>query len=668
MTKTELVTNQTTVKKRIWAYILTATILIISYPLLRSSNWQGSTQIHTLMEAIATMLALSVGSMSLLRFYSKKNNTFLFIGSGFLGTAFLDGYHAIVTSTFFAANFPSIPSHLIPWSWIASRIFLSFLMFISYLAWKRENKLNEDGRILEGYVYLFVGTLTILSFIFFAFVPLPRAYYPELLFGRPEEFVPAIFFLLALIGYLKKGKWKESSFDNWLILSLIVGFLSQVLFMSFSKKLFDFQFDAAHLLKKVSYSFVLIGLLISMFKLFAKTEKQKILLEQAITEKEIEAKKVQKSEALLTGFLDNSPSVMYIKDVNGKYILVNSLFEELFNVKSNDIAGKTDSEIFPKEIANGFMQNDANVIAKNKQITIEEVAPHEDGNRTYISQKFPVYDKDNKVYAIAGISTDITDRKIAEEDLKKYSQQLESKNKELQEFTYIASHDLREPLRKIHSFGERLKDKFSETLGERGNDYIERMMNASDRMQTLIDDLLNYSRVTSHGKVFEKINLKNVARAVISDLSVLILESEATIILSSLPTISVDESQLRQLFQNLIGNAVKFSKSDVLPEIKIYSEKISNDDESSKGIRNEDCVKIIIEDNGIGIDMEYSEKIFGVFERLHGRSEYKGTGIGLSIVKKIVERHNGKIILKSELDVGTKFEIYLPKENKVSIT
>ncbi|MEE9432098.1 MAG: ATP-binding protein, partial [Melioribacteraceae bacterium] len=167
---------------------------------------------------------------------------------------------------------------------------------------------------------------------------------------------------------------------------------------------------------------------------------------------------------------------------------------------------------------------------------------------------------------------------------------------------------------------------------------------------------------------FEKINLKNVARAVISDLSVLILESEATIILSSLPTISVDESQLRQLFQNLIGNAVKFSKSDVLPEIKIYSEKISNDDESSKGIRNEDCVKIIIEDNGIGIDMEYSEKIFGVFERLHGRSEYKGTGIGLSIVKKIVERHNGKIILKSELDVGTKFEIYLPKENKVSIT
>ncbi|MCP5063526.1 MAG: PAS domain-containing protein, partial [Ignavibacteriae bacterium] len=328
---------------------------------------------------------------------------------------------------------------------------------------------------------------------------------------------------------------------------------------------------------------------------------------------------------------------------------------------------KTDLEIFPKEMAEAFQKNDLKVIEGKEPLTIEEIAPQEDGNHTYISQKFPVHDNANKIYAIAGISTDITDRKIAEEDLKKYSQQLENKNKELQEFTYIASHDLREPLRKVHSFGERLKDKFSDKLGDRGNDYLDRMMNASDRMQTLIDDLLNYSRVTSHGKLFDKIDLENVARAVISDLSVLILESEATIILSSLPTINADESQMRQLLQNLVGNAVKFSKPNATPEIKIYSENISNEDElKTINGTNDDWVKIIVEDNGIGIDMEYSERIFGVFERLHGRSEYKGTGIGLSIVKKIVQRHNGKVMLKSTLDVGTKFEIYLPKENKNS--
>ena len=800
MTNTDYDSNQTIVKKRIWAYILTAAILLIGYSILRNTNWQGNTQLHTIMETVATFLALTIGVMALLRFYSKKNNTFLFIGSGFLGTSFLDGYHTIVTSTFFAESFPSVPSHLIPWSWIASRIFLSFLLLISYYAWKREERLGEKGRIYEGYVYLFVATLTILSFLFFAFVPLPRAYYPELFFGRPEEFIPAIFFLFALIGYLKKGHWKTSNFDHWLILSLIVGFLSQAVFMSFSNKLFDFQFDAAHLLKKVSYIFVLVGLLISMFKLFTKTEKQKELLEQGIFDKEVESKKLKESKELLNGFLDNSPSVMYIKDSNRKYIIVNSLFELLFNVKLENIIGKTDYEIFPKEMAEAFQKNDLKVLEKKGPITLEEIAPHEDGNRTYISQKFPLFDNDKNIYAIAGISTDITekinlerdlkrgegevksqakilhlqssaleaavngiaitdikghinwvnsgftkltgysksealstdpsvlksgkhpdsfykdlwetiskgkvwqgelinkrkdgsfydeemtitpvkntkgiitnyvaiklditDRKNDEENLLKYSQQLETKNKELQEFTYIASHDLREPLRKVHSFGERLKDKFNDKLGDRGSDYLERMMNASDRMQTLIDDLLNYSRVTSHGKLFDKINLQNVARAVISDLSVLILESESTIILSSLPSINADESQMRQLLQNLIGNAVKFSKPDISPEIKIYSEDISEDDEFSPLDNSiKEWVKIIVEDNGIGIDMEYSERIFKVFERLHGRSEYKGTGIGLSIVKKIVERHNGEIFVNSKLNEGTKFEIYLPKEN-----
>jgi signal transduction histidine kinase/CheY-like chemotaxis protein len=262
-------------KDRILTYIAVFLVLLLSYFFLRKSTWQGSTQLHTLMEVIATFLAFMVGILALLRFYSRKNNTFLFIGTGFLGTAFLDGYHTIVTSSFFDKLFPSPPPSLIPWSWNASRIFLSILMFLSLLAWQREAKKGEAGRISEKLIYTVVILLTITCFLFFAFVPLPRAYYPEYFFGRPEEFISALFFLLSIIGYLKKGFWKNVSFEHWVILSLIVGFMSQAMFMPFSFKLFDGMFDMAHLLKKVSYICVLMGMFISMYFIYRHAESSK---------------------------------------------------------------------------------------------------------------------------------------------------------------------------------------------------------------------------------------------------------------------------------------------------------------------------------------------------------------------------------------------------------
>ena len=235
---------------------------------MRGTTWHGSATVHTVMEAVATLLALTVGAMALVRFYSKKNNTFLFIGAGFLGTAFLDGYHAIVTSAAFKPFMPSDLPHLIPWSWVASRLFLSVFLFLSLIAWLREQRLGESGQISEISVYLFAGAFTLLSFAFFAFAPLPLAYYPELVFHRPEEFLPALFFLAALVGYLRKGDWQHDIFEHWLVLSLIVGFVGQTVFMSFSGELFDMEFDIAHLLKKVSYVCVLIGLLASMYTMF----------------------------------------------------------------------------------------------------------------------------------------------------------------------------------------------------------------------------------------------------------------------------------------------------------------------------------------------------------------------------------------------------------------
>lgn len=267
-----MIDTESSVSRRQGAYIVLFGILCAGFLLLRSSPWQGTIQLHTLMEAVGMMLAFFVGVMAIVRFYSRKSNRFLFVGTGFLGTGFLDGYHAVVTSSWFKDSFPSDLGSLIPWSWIASRIFLALFLWISWLAWKREEELGEAGRIGEGLIYLGAGVLTLASFAFFVFAPLPRAYYPELTFHRPEEFIPAVFFLLALAGYWSKGHWRTDSFEHWLLMSLIVGLMSQVMFMSLSGRVFDAMFDLAHLLKNVSYACVLIGLMVGMYDSFRQAD------------------------------------------------------------------------------------------------------------------------------------------------------------------------------------------------------------------------------------------------------------------------------------------------------------------------------------------------------------------------------------------------------------
>lgn len=204
-------------RSRAATYVIFCVVLVVGFAAVRDSTWQSGPMFHTLLESLATLLALIVGVMALIRFYSKKTNTFLFIGAAFLGTAFLEGYHTIVTSAPVASMLPSTLPSLIPWSWVASRMLLSFLLFASWLAWRRESVHGVKGRISERTVYASVALLTLLSFVFFALAPLPPAYYPNFFFHRPEEFLPALFFLLATIGYLTKGDWRHDPFEHWLV-------------------------------------------------------------------------------------------------------------------------------------------------------------------------------------------------------------------------------------------------------------------------------------------------------------------------------------------------------------------------------------------------------------------------------------------------------------------
>ncbi|MES2725544.1 MAG: ATP-binding protein [Bacteroidota bacterium] len=245
---------------------------------------------------------------------------------------------------------------------------------------------------------------------------------------------------------------------------------------------------------------------------------------------------------------------------------------------------------------------------------------------------------------------------------------LDASNKELEQFAYIASHDLQEPLRKIITFNERIAHKFSSIIDPSVKDYLGRTIHAAERMRILIDDLLNFSRITKGDIEMVPVSLKKVMDMTKENLEVQIKKSHAKIIQhNGLPDIHGDQTQLVRLFQNLISNAIKFTESSKIPIIEIFC--TIADEKSRQELQGMPdysiYYKITIRDNGIGFSEEFSEKIFIIFQRLHGRSEYEGTGIGLSICKKIVENHQGYITVNSEVGKGSEFNVYLPKTNIV---
>ncbi len=266
---------------RLVAYLLTGGALLAVYAALGDAQWQGSAHLHTVMEAIATVLALFVGVLALLRFYGFRRNRLYFLGVGFIGAGLLNGVHAVVTAECFSPYVSAGQLSLIPWSWIASPLYLSLMLWFGWIALLYEQRFGERGRVRESVVYFTAVIIMLSCLLFIAFVPLPAVYYANAAIHRPVEFVPALFFLFALIGYLHKGDWRQDILEHWLVLSLIVSVLGATIFRSRYGEVYGPLSDMAHVLKMVAYVLVLVGLLSSMFRLFRQADSNAVRLAAA---------------------------------------------------------------------------------------------------------------------------------------------------------------------------------------------------------------------------------------------------------------------------------------------------------------------------------------------------------------------------------------------------
>lgn len=357
---------------------------------------------------------------------------------------------------------------------------------------------------------------------------------------------------------------------------------------------------------------------------------------------------------LLQALLDNIPDFIFFKDRNSRIIRSNGAHARYLGVSDpKDVVGKSDFDFAPLEDAQRFYAEEQCIMASGQPVVGREWSvPGPEGEERWLSEhKFPISDEAGRVIGLVGISQDITARKQAEKELDQALMDLERSNKALEHYAYIVSHDLQEPLRMVSSYLQLLQRRYEGQLDEDADDFIGFAVGGAHRMRAMINGLLDYSRVGTRSEPFQSTDCGAALDHALANLEIAIEESEAQITHDDLPTVMADETQLVQLFQNLISNAIKFRRDDAIPRVHISVERQGN-----RWVFG-------VEDSGIGIDSSQFERIFQIFQRLHSQKDYEGTGIGLAVCRKIVECHGGRIWVESEPGKGATFRFTLPADS-----
>jgi PAS domain S-box-containing protein len=363
--------------------------------------------------------------------------------------------------------------------------------------------------------------------------------------------------------------------------------------------------------------------------------------------RELQAAKA--SEARYRGLLEAAPDAMVVVDRAGRIVLVNAQSEIRFGYRRDELLGKAVTDIIPDGFAERLVadaQRSVDVaLAQQIGTGIELVGVRKDGSEFRIEIMLSPLDSDDGVLVTAAIR-DISVRQAAEADLLEKVEALNRSNVELEQFAYAASHDLQEPLRMISSYTQLLSRRYKGQLDADADDFIAFAVDGAARMERLIQDLLAYSRVGTEGRDLQPTSSHGALRQALINLRRAVEDSGAVVSSADLPEVMADETQLVQLFQNLVGNGIKYRGPDV-PRVTVSA------------VRHGGRWTIDVVDNGLGIDPQFHERIFGMFQRLHRREEFAGTGIGLAIAKKIVDRHGGTITVLSELGHGSTFRFSL---------
>jgi len=365
------------------------------------------------------------------------------------------------------------------------------------------------------------------------------------------------------------------------------------------------------------------------------------------------------SEALYHSLVDTLPINILRKDLRGRVSYGNRGYCERMGKPLTELIGRSDYDLFPEDLAKKYLSDDEKVIRTGEMF--EDIEEHRtnDGQKSYVHVlKAPVRDALGTVVGTQVIFWDVTARKLAEEALETAAAELARSNKELEQFAYVASHDLQEPLRMVTSYTQLISRRYNDHLDDDAKDFMRFAVDGAMRMQKLIQGLLEYSRVGTRGKHFEQVDCNAVLDAALANLVISREESKANITRDTLPLINGDAVQLTQLFQNLIGNAIKF-RGAIPPHCHVSAKRSARTDAATPTFTPHEWI-FSVRDNGIGIEPQYFERIFVIFQRLHTQEQYAGTGIGLAICKKIVERHGGRIWLESKPGEGTTFYFAFP--------
>jgi len=387
-------------------------------------------------------------------------------------------------------------------------------------------------------------------------------------------------------------------------------------------------------------------------------------LKKEIVERRRIQKELEGSYNFVKKVLENISNAVFVLDNEGHFQSANHQLEVITGYTEKDLLYRPIKILFSTEMNPRIQHLLYRVLYENaKIIDFETEFICKNNDKRYILLSVIPLEKDGQIQ-IVGSASDITLQKMNEIRLKHYAHQLQQSNRDLEEFAFVASHDLKEPLRKISAFSSRLIEKYSNSLDEAGIDYLHRLYKASLRMQKLVSDLLTYSQINSRRGIHVKVDLNWILQNVVVDLEIMRKKTSGKIKWSKLPSVLGDPTQLHQLFLNLISNSLKYHKPNVPPEVEISCQFHYKKEVVLLKIEEKVFCEVSIRDNGIGFDEKYSERIFQPFQRLHGKTEYEGTGMGLSICRKIIQRHGGRISANSKLGEGSVFSFTLPVYNE----